>query len=664
MKIKNKVLGFVTLAVLGMSTGCSDDFLRNKKNYGSYDEGIFEGENMMNWYIDYVNFCYFATYKSPVLTKVGEYSDVYTKSTEEIGGTITDYINPGVNLTKDKCPNYYGTKMTASVANNAYSRIRQCNYLLQYIDELGTNLTDEFRTYAKGQMLFLRGLQYFDLVRTYGGVPLVLEVQDPKAEDNSIKLPRAKTSDCIKQICQDFDDAAKMLPSQWANASADFGRFTRGAALAMKSRVLLYWASPLFNRNMDENRWQAALTASLEAETQLKADGYGLYGLDNPGTNGSTWNEMFLVDHQFCEEAIIVQLCSNYSSSGNTHNNSWENSIRPESQGGGGGVKAPKEMIDLFPMANGSRPTVTNGYNPERFFLNRDPRFYRTFAFSGCKWPYYEDEESVVWTYGWVTKEASGEESISYEYADGNDVNSPALVRKMSAGAKTNKNGLKYSGTDIFEYRYAELVLNIAECYAATNNMAKCVEYLSMIRKRAGLPAANNYGLGSLGGKYEAIAACLYERQVELAYEGKRFWDIQRWMLYNDDASENNTTCADLGVEPLNGTCRTGNRVIAKNYVGEDDPLMDKRTNICVDPDEDDFHDQLTQLDQFFDDLEYVAPETPMDSDNKKPVNIDWKQKNYIFGLNHSTMSANTWLQQNKGWDDLYGGAGTFDPLL
>src|SRR5690606_25746448 len=180
---------------------------------------------------------------------------------------------------------------------------------------------------------------------------------------------------------------------------------------------------------------------------------------------------------------------------------------------GGGGQSAPKEMIDLFPMADGSRPTAANGYDDFLFFLNRDPRFYRTFAFSGRKWGYKEDPESVVWAYRWLD---SNDEA---HFSDNNQLSSPAFVRKMTNKNVTGESGFEYSGTDIFEYRYAELLLNIAECYAGIGDLGNCTAYLGKVRQRVGIPSANNYGIGTLGSKYEAIEACLYERRVELAYE-------------------------------------------------------------------------------------------------------------------------------------------------
>jgi hypothetical protein len=318
-------------------------------------------------------------------------------------------------------------------------------------------------------------------------------------------------------------------------------------------------------------------------------------------------------------------------------------------------------MIDLFPMADGSRPTVANGYNDFKFFLNRDPRFYRTFAFSGCKWGYKSNPTATVWGYRWQYT-ASGK--TAFGYSDNNDVNSPAFVRKMSNTSMDNV--FDYSGTDIFEYRYAELLLNIAECYAATNNVPKCVEYLSLIRKRVGIPSANNYGIGTLADKYAAIEACLYERRVELAYEGKRAMDIQRWMLYNDDASANNTTCAKLGISPINGTSRTGHYLEYKTTLTSNtDPLASARSTISVDPDATPavFAQSLQDLASFYEqNFVLKDPATPMDNDGLgKALKIGWKQRYYIWGIHRTALTANSWLEQTIGWLDANNAQGTFD---
>jgi starch-binding outer membrane protein, SusD/RagB family len=661
---KNILLSMISLLAV-ILTGCSDQFLQDKKSYDKYEETVFTNEQQTGWYIDRLYADFFSGHKSPTQTLVGSYLDEKTKMTEEIGGTVSSWISPQENIQEAvKSSGYYGTPLGASASNIPYTRIRYCNLLIEKVDSIGKNLTSTFRKTSKGQMYFLRALQYYDLFRTYGGVPIVTSTQTASAVDETIKLPRATSAEIVAQIVKDLDSATVLLPNtntgtvKWS-ASTDYGRFTSGAALAVKSRVLLTYASPLFNKdweNSSSQRWTDALNAGLAAEAKLTLDGYGLYG-----TTAKNWAEMFLIDNAFCKEAIIVRLLS----SANTLalNNGWENTIRVTSQSGNGGVSAPKEMIDLFPMADGSRPTVANGYDDTKFFLKRDPRFYRTFAFSGCKWGTKQNPNSTIWLYRYQTK--ASPVTLAYPDSKANKVGSPAVVRKMSNPA-ADETGYAYSGTDIFEYRYAELLLNIAECYAATNNITKCIEYLGKIRARVGIPSANNYGIGPLADKYAAIAACLYERRVELAYEGKRFWDIQRWMLYNDDAASGNNTCAKLGLTPINGTCRTGGYWQGKSVTSADPIPAATKAAIVIDPDASDFNTQLTALSTLF--TTYLVRndgianvDFAMDNILKIAVKIDWKQNYYLFGLNDKTLSTNPWLPQNKGWKDIYGTLGTYD---
>jgi hypothetical protein len=652
---KYKILYLLSFTIL-ITTGCSKKFLEEMKSFDKYDESIFTNEIQTGWYIDRMYNDYFSAYKSPVLSVVGLYNDTKTKMTEEMGGTVGDLINSQKTLINaTEADGYYGVALGTGIVNNPYSRIRNCNYLLEKIEQVGQVLPEQFRDRARGQCYFLRAIQYYDLVRTYGGVPIVTTVQSASAEDESIKAPRATPEECVTQIIKDLDSAANLLPATWDVPTTNYGRFTGVAALAMKSRVLLTFASPLFNPDWDNvgnARWQAALTAGLVAENALQTAGYGLYG-----TTAKDWGEMWYKnDNVFNKEAIIVQLMSSSTAAG-VLNNGWERSIRLTKQTGGGGVAAPKEMIDLFPMANGARPVKGGNYDETLFFMDRDPRFYRTFAFSGSKWP-KDGANEVVWTYRWKY----GTNSVAY--SDGNSVISPAVVRKMSNPAASTTAGLAFSGTDIFEYRFAELLLNIAECYAAKGDVTNCLTYLGKIRARVGIAATNNYGIGTPANKYAAIEACLYERRVELAYEGKRFWDIQRWMLYNDDASAGNTTNAALGISTINGTARTGYYWQYKNTApSATDPLTAARGSISVDPDASDFTTQLNNLKTFFQTNIVVTPlDQPMDKDGSNlPLFISWRQNYYISGLTNTVLGANPWLPQTKGWNDYNGAPGTYE---
>lgn len=648
-----KIIKYIALGmfVLGMTTSCNDDFLEEAGPVGRFTNDVFQSEDQTSNLIGNIYYSFFHGYDSPVKTLIGNWTDTKQRMTEERGGSINDYIRNGSALVNaENASNYYGTRLGSSVANDPYTRIRYCNLIIQNIDEFGAGTLDEdFMNHAKGQMYYLRGLQYFELMRVYGGVPIVLDVQNASSSDESIQLPRASTAEVIDQIVADFDEAASLLPVQWP--ASDFGRPVASAALAQKARALLTYASPLFNPqwDTDNSRWQTALDAGLAAETALTNAGFGLYG-----SSAHDWAEMFLVDNTFCSEAIAVRLLG-LGTGTNTINSVWENSIRPTSQSGGGGVSVPKEMIDLFPMQDGSRPTEANGYNDFLFFKDRDPRFYRTFAFNGSVWPYLDHSDEAVWVYTWMN-------GTNRAYSDNNQNNSPVLVRKMSNPELASEE-FAYSGTDVFEYRYAELILNIAECYAALGQTENALTYLERIRERVyDQDPGNNYGLGNFSGKYDALEACLYERRVELAYEGKRFWDIQRWMLYNDDPAAGNTTCAQLGIAPINGTARRGFYLEFNNTSSATDPLESVRPAEGVDADSENFEQQIEALESFYtDNLEVVETDSPMDNLNGEENLIDWQQNYYIEGLGDAILRQNPWLEQTIGWRDAYGSEGTFD---
>lgn len=660
--MKNKIIFLLVLTTV-VAAGCKKSFLEEMKPYDKYDESAFTNEVLTGYYIDRLYNYFFVNYRTPVQaeTTAGNYDDSKTRLTEEIGanGTVGNYINPNKTLQlATEADAYVGGALTASIANTPYTRIRLANLLIEKIDGVGASLPQTFRNTSKGQMYYFRALQYFYLVRTYGGVPLVLTVQEASSTDETIRTPRSTASECFTQIAKDFDSAAALLPAVWTSPSTNYGRVTSATALAMKSRVLLTAASPLFNANWDNTgnaKWQAALDAGLAAETALTAAGYGLYG-----TTAKQWGEMFYInDNAFNKEAIFTILTSTNQTSSAGYNSPWENTIRPKDQNGGGGISVPKGMLDLFPLANGARPIAANGYVDTFFFENRDPRFYRTFAFSGSKWGIKTNANRASFFYRW---RASATGTITYSGANGgNQTTSPAVVRKM-ANPAADTTLLTFSGTDVMEYRYAELLLNIAECYAAKGDIANTLVYLGKVRARVGIPAANNYGIGTLTTKYQALEACLYERRVELAYEGKRYWDIQRWMLYGGNSAFNTSenTCSKLGINPINGTNRTGYYWQSKTFGS--DPLTATEKAIIIDPDAGTFATQIAALKAVYNAKLVMTPlDQALDRDGSTPVNILYKPNYYLSGLSGTVLSYNPWLKQNMGWQDYNGAMGVFN---
>ena len=137
-----------------------------------------------------------------------------------------------------------------------------------------------------GQAYFFRAWRYYLLVKMYGGVPIVDHVQNPVIGDGNgenLVIPRSSTKACIDFICDDLELAASYLPARWQNEGQDYGRITAGAALALKGRTLLLYASPLFNRADDASRWKDAYDANCDAITKLNEGNFGLAYEGNGG---------------------------------------------------------------------------------------------------------------------------------------------------------------------------------------------------------------------------------------------------------------------------------------------------------------------------------------------------------------------------------------------
>lgn len=537
--------------LLASMSSCSDQFLQDKRDYNNLTTlDVYSDPAQATAVFGTIYKQILERYNSPFCgsdplmrqdQNTGGKQHIYTEEISNSG--FRDGRYNGTNGKNTKAgnhinnPPYWNDPRNSSKNYNNFTRYTLFptiylinNFILEIDRSRSLYNNEEFWDRLKGQAIFARAWLYFDAIRLWGGVPYYCtETDTAEPGDRSPRLP---IQTCIDKICTDFETAAGLLPPTW-DADND-GRFTSVAALAMVSRVRVYAASPVFNASWDNtasSRWEAALNASLAAEQAAKAAGYG-----SSVNDIDSWDKAFYNYNGVFNPEAIIKVPKSDGSTGAF--NKWEGYIRPGAVitgATGAGLPVPDEMLLKFPMKNGKAPTVENGYDDDKFYKNRDPRFYRTFAFSGCQWP---GTTTQIWLY---TYKYSDSESEMYRYTDGTrgdggaQKKSRAIVWKMSdpnipIGSEST------SGTDILEYRYAEILLNIAECYAAQGNAGSCLEYLKKIRSRVGIDAADNYGLGSISSKYELIKAVLNERAIELAYEGKRSWDMRRWLLYEGGA--------------------------------------------------------------------------------------------------------------------------------
>lgn len=589
---RNKFLFAGSMLIAATLSSCSDSFLEDKKNYDNTTSEIYDYYSGANARLsDLYQACMpnIQAVRGWQFPSMG-YADEQSQMTEEYSG-FSIFVDPQKDVNTitgtAECPEYFQGTSAYSLNASPWGVIRNINDCIQGIE--AGSLSAAEKDELLGQAYFLRAWRYYYLVRYYGGVPIIKTTMD--ASSGSV-VPRSSAKECIKFVIEDLDRAAEMLKKRTVESSwsaSDWGRITTGAALALKGRVMLMWASPLFNRDNDMQRWKDAYEFMKEALPVINSCGYGLAYENEPGVNGSGWAKMFL-DITNNPEAVfatmynknVPDLTPDYQ-----RNNIWEQGARPANTLGNNGKNPSAMIVDLFPMKDGKRPASYNSYtklesssvayDAEHPFMNRDPRFYRTFAFPGVYWRFkgdpntskscnpYTGDKYILWNYVWYNDAAKLNDAASSDcYGADNLLGSAKgmYVRKFSDDLDVNSTpnyefntegksiGFRCCMTSTMEIRYAEVLLNYAEAACMTGNMPEAVTQLQRIRRRAGYTAADNYGLpaGIESDQQACMSAILYERQIEFAFEGKRSEDMRRWLLFDGGAN-----FASIGAKPLTG---------------------------------------------------------------------------------------------------------------
>jgi hypothetical protein len=408
-----------------------------------------------------------------------------------------------------------------------YTNIRAVNQFLKHIAVIPFN--SALKTQVAAEARFLRAWYYTMLMQHYGGVPLIGDTIYASADNINVK--RNTWGECVNYVLTELEAAGAVLPATWSGAQ--YGRASRGACLAVKARVLLFAASPLFNNgglaggntalasivaypDGDPNRWKLAADA---ARAVIALNAYQLYvdSTSKPGELGFGFQALFT--KRYNTEYILNRMMGD--------NKYLESLWDVPSRGGSGGSFPYQEMVDAFPMSNGLNITdAASGYDPNNPYRNRDPRLgYTIMHDSTLRVTFGTNQPSPVQLYintAVTPAVASSGDAVYkgtptglyiYKMVDPNVINN-------SVGNTTRVLPL---------IRYAEVVLNFAE---ATNEVqgptAEVYQSIEAIRQRAGLrPWQLPTGLN----RDQMRAIIQNERRLELAFEGFRFWDVRRWMI-------------------------------------------------------------------------------------------------------------------------------------
>ncbi len=494
MFVKNKIARFtVALSLLTLAlTACKKDFFEITDPNG-IDARIWSDEGAVNLYLNRSYDLIIPTW--PAAGGIHNTSDELNNiNSAFLYGTLVE------NSVTD-----IGT--SNSITANRYFDIRRCNIAIEGLNT--GSLPDVTRNKLKGQFYFLRAFVYFRLVSLYGGVPLILKAQDLNGDD--LNVPRAKTSECIAAIAKDLDSAAAYLPTSWAGAN--YGRITKATALAYKGKVLMFWASPQFNPTSIADRWEKAYVANKAAYDTAIANGYQLF---------SSYANIFVTENN--AEVMLVRKHDAISiSPGRGTNNEYI--TRPTSEGGNGSANQPTwNLVQAYTTKDGLPIThASSGYSSIMFWQNRDPRFDISIAYNGGVWPLSGKAGRKQWSYVGVQDE-TGSTIVTGFFCK--RISNPTLAASQ---ALYNSNTGGGSGMDWVEFRFAELLMNLAECANETNRLTEAKDMVRKIRQRAGIVQGSfDYGLDVAADLTTMRSLILNERQVEFAMEGKRYWDLRR----------------------------------------------------------------------------------------------------------------------------------------
>lgn len=612
----NKSIYVLALGIIMAGTGCTktSDFL-NLKDREGIDARIWETEGAVQYLLNETydmimpDFPYQYTGNNHAIHLVSD--ENYFSANDNWGKKVFNFN--GALIAND--PRFIASKYQGTnIGDNRYFDVARCNLAIANLPGSQT-IPQQSKRGMLGQFYALRAMLYFHLTKYYGGVPLVLEPQNP----SSLTLQgRVKAKVMFEQIVKDLDSAIVNLDGiSWTDAER--GKITKAAAVALKAKALLYWASPQFNPENDPQhphdaqRWQTAHQAAKEAYETCMAAGHGLMG---------DYAKIFQTEGSGNKEAIIIK---SYSATHPKRGNGVEARSRPASENGQPSdvYYASTHMLDAYTMKDGTPITGHPDYDPEMFWLNRDPRFEATIAYNGSTWKLSGKNNRKQWTYANAIEESGNRGLYCKRFS------SPDLA----FGSVRQSGDFGGSGMDWIELRFAEVMLNYAETANETGDIGLAKQLVREIRQRAGVEeGAFDYGLALANSKDEMRDVIMNERMVEFAFEGKRGDDLRRTRRMHKLTG----TLQALQFEVVDNATKTFLETVI-------DPTTGLRNRDTLDM----TNKATVQT--------YFKTKIVMPSGN---AGFSMPEYYYFFSLHNQFINSTPLLEQTIGWD-----GGTFDPL-
>jgi len=442
------------------------------------------------------------------------------------------------------------TELNPNIMNNwkqAFTTIRNVNV---FLEKMATSPIEEtVKNQMIAEMRFIRAHQYAQLIWRYGGVPIITDVFEL---DDDFGKARNTYTECVDFIIDELDEVIGVLPD--TRPANTLGLATSDAARALKSRVLLYAASPLNNPTNDLAKWQAASDA---AKALIDGGHYTLNG-DYRATFIAQNSEIIFA--RYFTQAAAASTDAQSMLPMELHFQVGRNGDR-----GWGSDTPTQNHVDAYEMNNGLPITDgASGYDPNNPYVNRDPRFYASILFDGAVWKARATETF----FSGETGVTGGMDTNQGPYDPQNATQSGYYSKKFLQEEVPSLQGSTVRSTSPYiMFRYAETLLNYAEAQHMLGNDGEARTYVNMVRKRTGvnMPDVTESGAALL-------VRIQQERRIELAFEGHRFFDVRRWKIANV------TESADImGVtikKMLNGTKTRDPRLLIDRPAWDDKWLL------------------------------------------------------------------------------------------
>lgn len=644
--LKKGVIYTIALFTAILAPSCSNDFLDIVPDNVAVIENAFRLRNEAEKYL-FTCYSYLPKNGNPQFNIAMLAGDEIWKNELAFESSAFEIAKGNQRISSPYMNVWDGNSYGGGPNNNygIFNGIRHCNIFIENMNDMSKvpDITETDRERWIGEAEFLKAYYHYYLLRMYGPIPIIEKNVEIDAPQEEVNVKRRPFDECVDYIANLLDQSAEKLPSIITDITTEHGRVTKSVALGVKAQLLLTAASPLFNGNQDyvgftnkdgqalmntvfvQEKWKKAADAALAAITEAELSGSELYYFPPSQFALNPKTIVKLSVRQAVTERVNSEVI--WANTNSTTLDLQTLSFVPLTNQSGTPaanvthtvarkiLSPPLKIGEIFYSKNGV-PTnedktlnftngtelrsvvaseeldLAKGYTTARMNFDREPRYYADLGFDGGTFYKFDsptNSDVNTWQIRAKFSDAGGSSAGVYYNVTGQYIKK--LVDWRQSGANYNNYGWP-------ELRLAELYLAYAEALNEAEGPTPAVyEYLDKIRLRAGLAGVkeswDNFSNNPL--KYTTKIGLRdiiqQERLIELAFEGKRYWDLLRWK-----------TAAAVLNAPITGW----------NVYGGDNAS----------------YYQVNTLYQ----QRFVAP------------------RDYLFPLSESSLLQNTNLVQNPGW--------------